>query len=262
MAYNNQEKDNRPAAPFDLFVMTLWAPSTAPGKRAMFKVEVDAAGRVTFMVRTGDPADKEKAKDGDVIRMKLNFWDFEKVVNLFGDVVRAKGEMKVAVVEQQFFRFNKETKQRERVDTPRDGNKLFFVKDSEGKIAVSLVQYNRPQIEFGFLAERPEFVFAHADGTKFSDAEMSQSGARAYHKLLGELQSRIQSSLIRQHQVPDQYKPPYVPQQQGGGGNGYQNQNRGGGQGGGSGYNNGGGQARPQQAAVVAVDDMDDDIPY
>jgi uncharacterized membrane protein YgcG len=261
MAYNNQEKDTRPAAPFDLFVMTLWAPSTAPGKRAMFKIDVDAAGRVTFMVRTGDPADKEKAKDGDVIRMKMNYWDFEKVVHLFGDVVRAKGEMKVAVVEQQFFRFNKDTKQRERIDTPRDGNKLFFVKDSEGKIAISLVQYNRPQIEFGFLAERPEFVFAHADGSKFSDAEMSQSAARSYHKLLSELHQRIQTSMIRQHQVPDQYKPPFVPQQQGGngGGNGgYQNRG-----GNGGGYNNGGnsgGGAQRQQAAVVVEED--DDIPY
>jgi uncharacterized membrane protein YgcG len=261
MAYNNQEKDNRPAAPFDLFVLTLWAPSTAPGKRAMLKLDVDAAGKVTWMVRTGDPADKEKAKDGDVIRMKMNIWDFEKTVNLFGDVVRSKGEMKVAAVEQVYFRFNKETKQRERVDTPRDGAQLFFVKDSEGKIAVSLVQYNRPKIEFGFLPDRPEFRFAHADGSKFSEAEESQSNARAYHKLLQELQLRVAASQIRQYQVPDQYKPPYVPPQQGGGNGGYNK----GGNGGGYGNSNGGGSSggqRPPAAAVIGEDDLDDDIPY
>lgn len=259
MAYNNQERDNRPAAPFDLFVLTLWAPSTAPGKRAMLKLDVDAAGKVTWMVRTGDPADKDKAKDGDVIRMKMNLWDFEKVVNLFGDVIRSKEPRKECAVEQVYFRFNKETKQRERVDTPRDGNQLFFVKDSEGKIAVSLVQYNRPKIEFGFLPDRPELRFAHGEGTKWSDAEESQSNARAYHKLLTELQLRIAASQIRQYQVPDQYKPPYVPPQQNGGNGGYN-------KGGNSGYNNGGssggGGSRQPAPAVAGEDDMDDDIPY
>lgn len=262
MAYNNQEKDNRPKAPFDLFALTLWAPSTAPGKSAMFLVDVDVGFRVTLTVRTGDPADKEKGKDGDVIRMKMELRDFEKVVNLFGDVIRSKGEMKVAAVEQVYFRWNKEQGKRERIEQPRDGNQLFFVKDSEGKIALSLVQYNRPKIEFSFLSTKPALVFKHGDGSPYSDAEMSQSEARAYHKILSELFSRVSASQIRQHQIPDQYKPPYVPQQAAGNGGGGYNK----------GNNNGGGQQqRPansggnegsSKAAVTAFDDMDDDIPY
>jgi len=266
MAYDKQDK--RPAAPFDLFDLTLWAPSTAQGKFAMFLVDVGIDGKVTFTVRTGDPADKEKAKDGDVIRMRMKLVDFEKVTNVFGDVVRSKGPMKECAVEQVYFKFDKASGQRVRMEQPRDGNKLFINKDSDGVVSISLVQYNRPNIEFGFLARNPEIVFAHGDGNKWSEGEMSQSGARAYHKIMTELFLRVNASLIRQHQIPDQYKPPYVPPQQAGG-NGYGNKSGGGG-GGGNGYgnqnrnsnggsNNGGG-SRP--APVQAEDDMDDDVPY
>ena len=64
MAYGNHEKDNRPKAPFDLFALTKWAPSTAQGKQAMLMVDSDIGGTVIFTVRTGDPADKERMKDG------------------------------------------------------------------------------------------------------------------------------------------------------------------------------------------------------
>jgi hypothetical protein len=263
MAYNNQEKDKRPKAPFDLFALTLWAPSTAQGKSAMFMMDVSLDGKVNFTVRTGDPADKEKQKDGDVIRMRMNLVDYEKVVNVFGDVIRSKGPMKVAAVALDYYRWDKESKQRVRMDAPRDGNKLFINKDADGTVSLSLVQYNRTNIEFGFIPRNPELVFAHSDGNKWTDGEMSLSGARAYHKVMAELHSRVAASTIRQHQIPDQFQPPYVaPQAAGGGqGGGYKSGNGGGG---GGGYNkpqqsnNGGGQ----RAVVVAEDDMDDDIPY
>jgi uncharacterized membrane protein YgcG len=269
MAYNNQEKDKRPKAPFDLFQLTLWAPSTAPGKSAMFLVDVGIDGKVSFTVRTGDPADKEKAKDGDVIRMRMSLLDYEKFVNLFGDVLRAKGPIKRAAVEQVYYKFNKDTKQRERMDTPRDGNKLFINKDADGTVSISLVQYNRTNIEFGFLPRNPEILFANEDGQKWSDGEMSLSNARAYQKILAELFTRVMASTTRQHQVPDLYQPPYVPPAQGSGsGGGYGNKSGGGGNsygnnqnrnnGGGGGNSNGGGNRAP----IQAEDDMEDDIPY
>lgn len=268
MAYGNQERDNRPNAPFDLFQLTLWAPSpTAPGKSAMFGFDVGIDGKVTARVRTGDPADKEKSKDGDVIRLTFGkLTDFEQFVQVFGDVVRSKEPRKECAVEQVWFRFNKETKQRERMDSPRDGVKLFVDKDRDGRVSLSLVQYNRTNIEFGFLPQRPEIVFAHGNGDKWTEGEQSQSAARAYHKILGELHQRVDGSRIRQHQVPDLYKPPFVPQKpggnggQGGGGgqNGYSGYNKGGSNGGG-----GGGNSNYQKPAPVQVEvDMDDDVPY
>jgi hypothetical protein len=262
MAYDKQDK--RPAAPFDLFELTLWAPSTAQGKFAMFLVDVGIDGKVTFTVRTGDPADKEKQKDGDVIRFRMKLMDYEKFTNVFGDVVRSKGPMKECAVEQVYYKFDKASQQRVRMDQPRDGNKLFINKDADGVVSVSLVQYNRTNIEFGFLARNPEIVFAHGDGNKWSDGEMSQSGARAYHKVMTELFDRVNTSLIRQQQVPDLYKPPYVPAAPSGNGGGYGNKSGGGNASYNPPRNNGGGgnggASRP--APIQAEDDMEDDIPY
>lgn len=262
MAYNNQqEKDKRPKAPFDLFQLTKWAPSpTAPGKNAMFMVNVGLDGSVTFTVRTGDPADKERMKDGDNIRMTLKFEDFEKFVLQFGEAIRSKGECKFALVEQVKFRWDKDQGKRVALDQPRDGMKLFFGKDAEGIFFISLIQYKKTEIEFGFINEKPEFIFKHGDGTPFSRAENSLLGARDYHKLLSELHLRVLNSEIRMAQIPDKFQPPYVPQGQGGG-NGGGGQRQGGGGGGYSGGNggNGGGGNKP---AAGGFNDMDDDIPY
>lgn len=260
MAYNNQEKDTRPRAPFDLFDLTLWAPSTAQGKSASFNLDVDVANRVSFIVRTGDPADKEKSKDGDVIRMKVKLAKFKEFIALFGQVVRSKGEIKYAMVEQVYFRFNKETKQRERMDKPRDGNELFFGKDRDGVIFISLVAYNKTKIEFRFVPDRKDFVFKHADGNVFTAAEDSASAAGAYHALCQELIDRVDQSRLVHKASPDLYKPPYVPQQggHGGGGNSYN-------KGGSGGSNSGGGSSNSsgnRVAANDADDMMDDDIPY
>lgn len=256
MAYNDQNQDKRPKSPFDLFQLTKWAPSpTAPGKRAMFSVDVGLDGSVTFTMRTGDPADKDRMKDGDNVRMKLRFEDFEKLVLQFGDAIRSKGECKYAFTEQVRFRWNNEAKRREPLETPRDGIKLFFGKDSAGLFFISLIQYKKTEIEFGFLNDRPDFIFKHGDGTPFSDAENSLLGARSYHKLLTELHNRVLNSAIRQAQIPDQFKPPYQSPNAGGGNGGQGGGQRSGGQGGG---NNSGGGNKP----APSFDDMDDDIPY
>lgn len=260
MAYNNEQKDTRPNAPFDLHSLTKWAPSTAQGKSAMFKVDVDLAGKVTLMVLTGDPADKERSKDGHMIKIKLGPEDFEKFVINFGDALRAKGECKYFLVEQVKFQWDKNAGKRVPLETPRDGIKLVFGKDSAGIMFISLVQYKKTEIEFGFLVERPEFLWKHSDGTPYSNAENSVLGARAYHKLLTELNLRIEASRIRQHQTPDAYKPPYVPGPPGGGaggGSGGGGYNKGG-NGGGGGYG-GGGQT---QKAAPDFSEMDDEIPY
>jgi uncharacterized membrane protein YgcG len=88
---------------------------------------------------------------------------------------------------------------------------------------------------------------------------MSLLGARAYHKLLTELHQRVHTGLTRVSQIPDQYKPPYVPQNNNGGGN----QRSGGGNGGGNSNNatsNNSGGASRQPANDFA--EMDDEIPY
>lgn len=259
MAYNNQEKDKRPKSPFDLFQLTKWAPSpTAPGKNAMLMLDVSLDGTVGFTVRTGDPADKERMKDGDVIKMRLKFDDFERFVNQFGDAIRAKGECKFALVEQVKFKWDSQQGKRVPLDQPRDGIKLFFGKDSEGIFFISLIQYKKSEIEFGFINDKAEFIFKHADGQPFSRAENSLLGARSYHKLLTELHVRVLNSAIRMQQIPDQFQPPYVSPNAGGG-NGYGNR---GGNGGGNNYGNnnsgGGGSNKP----APSFDDMDDDVPY
>lgn len=269
MAYNNnQEKDKRPKAPFDLFALTKWAPSpTAPGKNAMFMVDAALDGTVSFTVRTGDPADKERMKDGDVIRIRLKLDEFERFVIQFGDAIRSKGPCKYFLVEQVRFRWDKDAGKRVPLDEPRDGIKLAYGKDDEGVFFIALTQYKKTDIEFGFINERPEFAFKHNDGGFFSRAENSVIGARSYHKLLNELHSRITTSRILQNARPDDYQPPYVPQQQGGGqGGGNRGGNGGGnngsynrGNGGGNNSNsNGGGSSKP----APEFSDLDDDIPY
>jgi uncharacterized membrane protein YgcG len=266
MAYNQQEKDNRPRAPFDLFSLTRWAKSTAQGKSASFNLDVDLAGRVSLMVRTGDPADKERMRDGDNIRIKLNLEDYEKWVIQFGEAIRHKGECKFVLVEQVRFSWDNNLKKRVPLEAPRDGIKLFFGKDSNGVFYMSLIQFKKTEIEFGFINERPEFIFKHGDGNAFTDAENSLIGARAYHKLLLELHQRITQSRLLQNAKPDDYKPPYVPAQgQGGGQGGGQSNNGGNRSGGNSGGGNGGGQSNGGGGTAKAspeFSDMDDDIPY
>lgn len=270
MAYNNQqEKDNRPRSPFDLFALTRWAPSpTAQGKSASFNLDVDDAGRVSFIVRTGDPADKERMRDGDIIRIKLGLDDFERFAIKFGDMLREKGPCKIFFTEQVKFRWDNDAKKRVALDQPRDGIKLVIGKDSEGVVFMALTQFKKTEIEFGFVNERPEFIFQHADGTPFSRAENSVIGARAYHKLLTELHSRIEAGLARVARTPDKYKPPFVPQQGSGNGSGGYNKGNSNGSGGYNGGNrnnasagNSGG-VTPQAAPASEFVDTDDEIPY
>jgi hypothetical protein len=262
MAYNNnQEKDTRPKAPFDLFSLTKWAPSpTNPSKNAMLSLDVALDGTVSFVVRTGDPADKERMKDGDIIKIRVRFEKYEQFVLQFGDMLRQKGPCKYFLVEQVRFRWDKDAGKRVAMDEPRDGIKLAYGKDDNGVVFMALTQYKKTDIEFGFIEAKPEFIFKHGDGAPFSPAENSMIGARAYHKLLTELHTRVLNSAIRQQQIPDQFKPPYVAPQGGGNGGGGYGGNRGGNGGGGGGYSNNSGGSRPAPQAAPSMED--DDVPY
>lgn len=263
MAYDNkQEQDKRPKAPFDLFKLTLWAPSpTAPGKNASFNVDVGIDGIVTLRVRTGDPADKEKAKDGDQIVMRMQPKQFNEWVILFDEVLRGKGENRKQIVEQVWYRWDKDAGKRVKMDAPRDGTKLSFGKDADGKVFVALTAYKRTDIEFGYFdPSRAEFWYVHGDGNRFTEGEMSQSAARGYLAEMRDLQNRISNSRIIQHLTPDLFQPPYVPKPpQGGYGGGNGNNNN---RGGGGGYGGGGGQSKPAAAPASGFEDDDTDIPY
>ena len=259
MAYDNKDKDTRPKSPFDLYALTLWTPNPeTQGKNASFSIDVDLKGMVSFRVRTGNPADKEKGtpnNPGDVIQMRLPIAEFEQFQLMFGDMLRNKGEIKYALTEQNWFRFNKETKQRERMDKPKDATELFFGKDSEGIVYVSMVSWNKPKFTFNFVNDRPQFLFKHGNGAYFTPGENSTIQARGYHKLLSELHMRVSDALQRMHVVPDLYQPPYVPKPPQGG---YNKGGNGGGGGGGS-YGGGGQSSAPKPQPVF---DDDDDVPY
>lgn len=269
MANNQQQdKDKRPRAYFDTYALTLWGqPVNSGAKSPQFSINVGDDGRVNITVRTGNPDDKDKSSkgDGDVIRISFNRMRFNTFVDKFGEVVRSKTPLTYHLAEQVQFRWDKEKRERVRMETPRDGITLHFGKGDDGIIRMTLEQYNRSKIEFDFVPQRTDFLFKHGDGTNFTDAEMAGLAQRAYLKELDKLQDSYVASRIWMKAEPELYQPPYKPDfnkgGNGGGNKGSYSNNNGGGNGG---YSNNSAPAPKPQAEPAGADDdfSDDDVPY
>lgn len=258
--YQQQEK-KKPRAPFDLFSLTLWTPNPAPqanGKNASLNWGVNLKGDITVSCRSGNPADKEKTKqgDGDVIRATFPLAQFEIFLGFFNEAIRAKGEYKKFIDSNGWYGLV--DGQRKVLDKPRTDSTLTIGKDSEGKMFIALTKYKRDNFEFSFTPDRPAFYFRHANGDLFTAAEESVAYASGFQKTLSELYHIVRESDVVHSIYAKDYEERFDPKKAfgaaggGGGGNSYGGgQNRGGSGG-------GGGQARP---AAAATDD-DDDIPY
>jgi hypothetical protein len=267
MANNQQQdKDKRPRAAYDMQVLTLWGTKGRPEwKTPSFSFNVTRDGNASLTCRTGNPEDKDKTKqgDGDVIRMRMNPKEYKNFINLYGDVVRSKGPLRHQITEQVHFGFNKDTKQREKLAQPRDGVKFSFGKDEDGVIRFALTQYNRTELEFSLAPDRSRMNFSirHPSGEEFTDGDYSQLEARGYLDAFKEAHQMVLLSDITMHQRPDAYQPPYVPN-----GNGGVQRNSGNGGGGGGNWN------RPAPAAAAPAASGgggftdayggDDDVPY
>lgn len=257
MAGNYQQTEKKkPRAPFDLFSLTMWTPNAASGKNASLNWGVNTKGEITITCRSGNPADKDKTKngDGDVIRAAFPVKDFEVFLGFFNEAIRAKGEYKKFI--DMLGWYGLVDGQRKLLDKPRTESTLTVGKDSDGKMFIALTKYKRDSFEFGFVPDRPAFLFKHASGELFTNAETSVAYAGGYYKNLSNLFEYVTLSDLKHKDYAADYEERFDPKKAfanntGGAAGGQQRSNNGG---------NGGGNNRPSAAPV---DDMDDsDMPY
>ena len=160
----------------DLPRLTLFADSPEAGKKARFQFGFrDVNPRVTVFTGVSGAA-----KDG-VISGPLDPVSFQVFLDLFERTIHAEPgtKHKIALKTTQYENNQPTTDMRHLSD-------LRFGKTEEGIVWIALTTDTHPKIMFEFRPSR--FVeFYHADGTTFSDSEMSMLHASAFVKLLRDI---------------------------------------------------------------------------
>jgi len=133
------------------------------------------ANNPRITVYTNDPND---TKDYGKISANLDMPVFYTFLALLNEVIEAPGELKYKLENKNFiFPGGK------RSEKPVVTSELWFGKDKEGLIWISVTARDRPKIKFVFT--HSDFhSFQQADGTPLSEAEVSKYVARGYVSIL------------------------------------------------------------------------------
>lgn len=200
-------------------------------------------------VYTNDPTDTGPDANYGKIVAALDGPVFFAFLHQLNQVVDGPNDVKLKVENKNFsFAGGK------RSDRPVVMSELWFGKNPEGIVWLSVAAPNRPKIQFKFtLSDFHQFI--KADGTPFNAAEGSVAAAKGYIKVLEQMMAIMMADNFEE--------PPPKDGGQGGGG-GYGNRGGGGGQGGGGGgYNRGGQGGGGGGAPRSGGDDIaGDDLPF
>lgn len=179
-------------------------------------------------VYTNDPNDQ---KDNGRISANLDMPVFFSFLAKFNEVIEHDGEIKYKIENKNYiFPGGK------RSESPVVVSELWFGKEKDGMIWISVIARDRPKIKFPFTVS--EFhKFQHADGSEFTTAELSKMVAKGYLNILTNMMTALA--------VDNYVEPPAKPA--GGNKGGYGGGNKGG-------YNGG--------SSSKQADDQDDDMPW
>jgi hypothetical protein len=209
--------------------LNLNAPApNAPGQQASLIWGIHANNpRIT--VYTNDPQDKGADKGYGKISANLDLPVFFAFLRSLDQVIEGPNDVKLGIENKNFI-----FPQGKRSEKPIVVSTLFFGKDKDGVVWMSVSAKDRPKIKFDFgINDFHHFV--KGDGTPYTKAEMSVLFAKGYVRILEEM---VPALLV------DNYVEPAPKPQQGGGGN---YGNRGGNGGGGGNYGGGGNRPAPTQ---------------
>lgn len=174
------EQAEQPVRIHDFERLQMWTPTPgAPGKRAKLSFGIrDGNPRVT--VFTNDPNDKI---NNGVIYAAMNPETFYAFMELFGNVIRAKEEVKYKIsCFGTRWENNKPTKEKILISD------LCFGRDAEGMIWICIIAENRPKIKFEFNISDYHLLL-DGDGKQFDKARASRLEAASklalFHDVYG-----------------------------------------------------------------------------
>ncbi len=184
-------------------------------------------------VYTNDPGDTGPDKGYGKISANLDLPIFAAFLVQLDKIIDGPNDVKFSIENKNFiFPGGK------RSEKPVVVNTLWFGKNADGVVWISVVARERPKIQFKFGGDGNSFHnFTHGDGTAFSAGEWSQLQAKGYVRILENMVPTIAAA--------NYVEPPKKDAPAGGGGYGGGNRSGGGGggYGGGGGRSNGGGNS-------------------
>lgn len=194
------------------------------------------ANNPRITVFTNDPNDTGADKGYGKISANLDLPVFAAFLCELDKIIMGPEDVKVGIENKNFiFPGGK------RSEKPVVVSTLWFGKNKEGEVWMSVVARDRPKIQFKFGAGQDFHHFVRGDGTPYSAGEWSQLCAKGYIRILEEMMPAL---AVANYVEPPKKDPPaggggYGGGQRGGGGGG----NYGGGGGGQRGGSNGGGNS-------------------
>lgn len=203
------------------------------------------ANNPRITVYTNDPNDSGPDKGYGKITANLDLPVFFAFLSQLDQIINGPDDNKVGIENKNYiFPGGKKSEKPVVVST------LWFGKDKEGIVWMSIVARDRPKIQFKF-GPSDFHHFQKGDGTPFTAGECSQLFAKGYIRILEEM---VPTLAVANYVEPPKKDAPA-------GGNSYGN--RGGGGGGGNSYGGGGGGNRGGNSAPAAESfGGDDDLPF
>lgn len=178
-------------------------------------------------VYTNDPNDNGPDKGYGKISANLDLPVFAAFLHQLDKVIDGPADTKIGIENKNFiFPGGK------RSEKPVVVSTLWFGKDKEGIVWVSVVAQNRPKIQFKFGGGQNFHNFMHGDGTPFTAGEWSQLCAKGNLNILEHMMPALA--------VTNYVEPPKKDAPRSGGGGGSYGGNRGGNSGGNSSGGGGG----------------------
>ena len=143
------------------------------------------ASNPRLVVWTNDPGDAGEVNNYGKIVANFDIMSFTVFLQLLGEVIDHSGERKESIETYNYI-FPRGV----RSETPVLVSTLYFGKDKDGIIWVSLVAKNRPVIKFVF-GENEFHHYINGDGTPADKSKTSQRYARAYIKILYDVMEQL-----------------------------------------------------------------------
>lgn len=143
------------------------------------------ANNPRITVYTGDPSDQGESKGYGKITANLDLPTFYAFLQAMYEVIDSEGEFKTKLENKNFI-----FPQGKRSEKPVNVSDLWFGKDKDGIIWISVTARDRPKIKFTFGPT--EFHnFVNGDGSQASPAKISKLYAKAYVKILENMMTNM-----------------------------------------------------------------------
>ena len=174
---------------FDLDKLTMYAPTPGvEGQRAKLAWGI-RMGYPRLTVFTNDPADKEN--QGGIIRAPMDPKTFMAFLDLMRGIIRSSDEAKPRKIDMFTAKYENDRPTREKELV----SELWYGRNADGIIWISVVAPNRPKIVFHFTVSEYH-AFYKPSGEAFTPAEASSLAASAAIALLDRLMGSLFESDI------------------------------------------------------------------